>query len=54
MKKYYIIAVLVLLVLACSPGAAANKKSFPVLRGPYLGQKAPGMTAELFAPGIIS
>ncbi len=26
---------------------------FPVLRGSYLGQKPPGMTAELFAPGII-
>jgi Tol biopolymer transport system component len=27
---------------------------FPVLKGPYLGQKPPGMTAELFAPGIVS
>lgn len=26
----------------------------PILRGPYLGQKAPGMTPEIFAPGIIS
>ncbi|MFC2156635.1 TolB family protein [Acidobacteriota bacterium] len=28
--------------------------SFPVLRGPYLGQNPPGQTPELFAPGIIS
>jgi hypothetical protein len=27
---------------------------FPKLTGPYLGQKPPGMTPELFAPGIIS
>jgi hypothetical protein len=29
-------------------------KDFPVLKGPYLGQKPPGSTPELFAPGIIS
>lgn len=27
---------------------------FPTLEGPYLGQKSPGMTPKLFAPGIIS
>jgi len=27
---------------------------FPVLTGPYLGQKPPGLTAEIFAPGIVS
>jgi len=26
----------------------------PILKGPYLGQKPPGMVAEPFAPGIIS
>ncbi len=31
-----------------------KKESFPVLKGPYLGQKPPGMTPEVFAPGIIS
>lgn len=30
------------------------QKDFPVLKGPYLGQKPPGMTPELFAPGIVS
>jgi Tol biopolymer transport system component len=29
-------------------------KNFPVLKGPYLGQKPPGMKPEIFAPGIIS
>jgi hypothetical protein len=32
----------------------AHQDYFPVLKGPYLGQKPPGMTAEIFAPGIIS
>jgi WD40-like Beta Propeller Repeat len=27
---------------------------FPRLAGPYLGQKPPGMTPEIFAPGILS
>ncbi len=27
---------------------------FPVLKGAYLGQEPPGMTPEIFAPGIIS
>ncbi len=28
--------------------------AFPLLKGPYLGQKPPGMNPELFAPGIVS
>ena len=32
----------------------AVQDDFPVLKGPYLGQNPPGMTPELFAPGIIS
>ncbi len=32
----------------------AQKSEFPVLKGPYLGQKPPGITEEVFAPGIIS
>jgi len=27
---------------------------FPILNGPYLGQKRPGPTPEIFAPGIVS
>jgi len=26
---------------------------FPVLKGPYLGQEPPGITPEIFAPGIV-
>lgn len=32
----------------------SKEKKFPVLKGPYLGQKPPGMTPEIFAPFILS
>jgi len=32
----------------------AQKDDFPILKGPYLGQKPPGMKAERFAPGLLS
>ena len=27
---------------------------FPILKGPYLGQEPPGLTAMIFAPGILN
>lgn len=39
----------VVLIIHC-----IRKDNFPILKGPYLGQKPPGMTPEIFAPGIIS
>jgi hypothetical protein len=44
-----VLASLVLLVARSGPAAA-----WPVLSGPYFGQKPPGMRAEMFAPGIVS
>lgn len=35
-------------------GAITRQDDFPVLRGSYLGQKPPGLTPEIFAPGIVS
>ena len=32
----------------------AQQDDFPVLKGPYLGQKPPGSIPEIFAPGIVS
>ncbi|MFN7116592.1 MAG: TolB family protein [Saprospiraceae bacterium] len=32
----------------------AQTPAFPMLRGKYFGQRVPGMSAELFAPGIIT
>jgi len=45
--------------LICVPiliisGNLNAKEDFPVLKGPYLGQKPPGMKPEVFAPGIVS
>lgn len=31
-----------------------NNNEIPILEGPYLGQKPPGLIAEVFAPGIVS
>lgn len=33
---------------------ASGETVFPTLTGPYLGQKTPELTAELFAPNIVS
>ncbi len=40
----------ILLPMVCQ----SQQDDFPVLRGPYLGQKPPGMMPKVFAPGIIS
>ncbi len=32
----------------------AQQDDFPLLKGPYLGQKPPGMDPVIFAPGIVS
>ncbi len=41
------------LLLAAGP-SSSSAEGLPVLTGPYLGQKPPGVEAELFAPGIVS
>ena len=50
------IIILVAIFISTSPmlaqGTIEGKSEFPVLKGPYLGQKPPGLTAEIFAPGI--
>lgn len=51
MKSFISIA-LVLSYLLSSTSVSQDK--FPVLTGPYMGQKPPGVVAEPFAPGIIS
>ena len=54
------IFIIVLLALFIFKGVGLTQKdtkdneNFPVLRGPYLGQKPPGDVPELFAPGIVS
>lgn len=43
-----------ILVSGFSQETIKNKSGIPVLKGKYLGQKAPGLTPEIFAPGFIS
>jgi hypothetical protein len=41
------------LLAAVSAALAASGSGFPRLNGPWLGQSPPGLTPELFAPGIV-
>ena len=50
MKKFICIIFIVLLMVT---SIIAQQKDFPKLTGPYLGQKPPVMTPEIFAPGIL-
>jgi hypothetical protein len=34
--------------------SCAGQAGFPVLRGPYMGQEPPGMTPQVFLPGILN
>ena len=49
LKTSIVCAICMLLTLS-----ATAKSSDTVLRGPYLGQKPPGLMPEPFAPGVIS
>ena len=51
-RKWMYIFLSCLIIISVT--SCANNSDFPVLKGPYLGQKPPGMTPEVFAPGIIS
>jgi Tol biopolymer transport system component len=53
MNKKILIAVGGLL-LGMGMALHSRQVDFPKLTGPYLGQTLPGMTPEIFAPGIIS
>ena len=53
MKSKHIILGIVFLTFFFM-GHTFPKTDFPVLKGPYLGQKQPGMKAELFAPGLLA
>jgi hypothetical protein len=53
-KTIFTLTLITLLNLLLAQNAINSNASFPVLKGPYLGQKPPGLTPEIFAPGIIS
>ncbi len=48
---FYLIALILIIGIAFTQ---EKKADFPLLTGPYLGQKPPGMTPVIFAAGIIS
>ena len=50
MKKVFFVIFLFLFIEGCN---YTQQKEFPKLTGPYLGQKPPGITPELFAPVIF-
>ncbi len=52
MKKNFLLILFVIFYLAAC--RQAEESGFPVLKGPYLGQKPPGTTPLVFAPGIVS
>ena len=51
MNKAILSLSIIFLVMNCF---TQGRPDFPVLKGPYLGQRPPGMTPEIFAPGIVS
>lgn len=52
-KRRYVVFALSLPMLTMSV-QSHSQDELPILKGPYMGQTPPGMTAEPFAPGIIS
>ena len=47
-------SIALLLSLLVISGGSHSNDALPVLEGPYLGQKTPGLIPEVFAPGIVS
>jgi len=55
-RKLYLIVIFALFAFTTCKTQEVQKSEadFSQLIGPYLGQKPPGMTPEVFAPGIVS
>jgi len=52
--KYICISIALLFSILAFSSKSYGQNEFPVLKGPYLGQKSPGLMPEVFAPGIVS
>jgi hypothetical protein len=50
-RNWQVISTLLITVIF---SGCSERVDFPVLKGPYLGQKPPGLIMQLFAPEIIS
>ena len=53
MKRIFTLIVLLFSILLIN-NKSYSQDDFPVLEGPYLGQKTPGLIPEVFAPGIVT
>lgn len=50
-----VLSILMMMYLVLATGKdGTQEKEMVKIKGPYLGQKPPGMTPEIFAPGIVS
>ena len=49
-----LLALLIAVSIGFSQELVKRNSDIPILKDPYLGQKQPEMTPEIFAPGIIS
>lgn len=52
-RRFILSAITVISICTRVEAGEVNDQSFPKLSGPYLGQEAPGLEPELFAPGIL-
>jgi len=52
--KYICMSIILLFSIIAFTSKSYGHNKFPVLEGPYFGQKPPGLIPEIFAPGIIS
>lgn len=48
-KRLFVVA-----LISCFSSISQAQDKLPILEGPYLGQKPPGLIPEVFAPGVIS
>jgi len=54
-KYFMLILVFTLFLNACNTNNQKSKeRDSPIIENPYFGQKLPGVTAEIFAPGFVS
>jgi len=53
MKRIFLSTTLLFSILVMSSNSYSQDET-PVIEGPYLGQKPPGLTPEAFAPGIVT
>jgi len=52
--KYICISIVLLFSILAFSSNSYGQDEFPVLEGPYFGQKPPGLIPEVFAPDLIS